>query len=71
MSEELLCTTCQLEPPYECFDDCKKCAAAYVAAKPQAWQSNRKWYVGTPWIAEFEAEVARQADALRSMREVA
>jgi hypothetical protein len=61
---ELLCETCGMESPFECFSDCLKCSAAQIAHNPAPWAGNRKWYVGTPWIDVLEAEVKRQASAL-------
>ena len=58
------CDTCLDAPPFECFAQCIKCAAAIVVARPGPWASNRKFYVGTPWLPVFDREVERQRSAV-------
>jgi hypothetical protein len=70
--KELVCDVCTLEPPFECFESCLKCSAAAIVFYPNAWDGNRKWYVGTPWLPVLDREIARQQDALATLaREVA
>lgn len=65
--DQLMCATCQMEAPFECFDDCLACSASVIALDPRAWNSNRKFYVGAAWLPVLEREVARQRDALATI----
>jgi len=60
----LECETCHLASPFEHFPDCLRCTAAVIAHNPHPWATNRAYYVGAPWLATLEREVARQGAAL-------
>lgn len=62
--EPLMCATCELEAPFECFEDCLACSASVIALDSRAWNSNRKFYIGAPWLEKLEREVARRQDAM-------
>jgi hypothetical protein len=68
--DEPICENCGEDTAFWIFDDCKACTAAVIVANPDAWNSNRRFYVGTAECAELDREIARQRAAL-SCAEVA
>lgn len=56
-----LCHVCGLAIAFDGFDDCVACAAAYLIHEdPEQLSMIRRINVGTPWLAQLNAEVARQ-----------
>ena len=65
---ELVCEVCGNEPPFEWFDSCLKCEAAYLIHGPKwALEESRKHYGGSPAWDAMEREMARQLEAIRSV----
>lgn len=68
LAAELVCANCGLEPPYGDWDDCLRCQAAVIIANPAPFASNRKWYVGSQYLRDLDAEIARQTPVPQLMR---
>lgn len=65
-TSEYTCETCHQAPCFPGFDDCLKCAVATCLVEdPQYLDFARRTFAhDAAWLAQFEAEWKRQADAL-------